>query len=267
MTQRSGTVEKALSLLPHFGAGRAGLGLSDLARLSGMNKATVLRHLLALQDAGFVEQGAGDTRYFLGPAFATYAALRAASDPFLREVDRVLKGLAAQTGETVFVAAYDGETLTTVALVESTKATRVILDRGARLPLHGTAPGLAVLAWGGAPLLAQVLAQPLARFTERTLCDPNALRDHLAETRAQGYARGQQGFDLDMVGFAAPYFGPGGQVAGAVAVALPVSRATAQVEYTAARALSAAGARLSEAMGGALPPTYRLAISGDGRAL
>jgi len=49
-----GTVSKALSLLNYFSRSQSHIGLSEMARLTGMNKTTVHRMLTELQDQGFV---------------------------------------------------------------------------------------------------------------------------------------------------------------------------------------------------------------------
>ena len=51
-----GTITKALTLLNLFSANRTEMGLAEIVRLSGRDKATVHRHLVELQENGFLEQ-------------------------------------------------------------------------------------------------------------------------------------------------------------------------------------------------------------------
>ena len=51
-----GTVDKALSLLRHFSVQHPEIGLSELSRLAGYDKTTILRCMNALERNGFVEQ-------------------------------------------------------------------------------------------------------------------------------------------------------------------------------------------------------------------
>ena len=51
-----GTISKALGLLDHFTPEKSEIGLSEFQRLSGYSKATTYRHLVALHEAGFLEQ-------------------------------------------------------------------------------------------------------------------------------------------------------------------------------------------------------------------
>ncbi len=256
MTIGSGTVEKATSLLEFFSEQSPGSGLSQLARLSGINKATTLRYLLALQSAGFIEQDEQTSLYYLGPAFSKFARIREASNPFNRAVGRVLADLAALTNETSHVSTLSNQEIKTVSLVESTRSARVILPFGERLPLHATASGLSILAWAKPDLLEGVLASDLEVFTEFTIADKVSLRETVARARADGYARGYQGYELDVVGLAAPYFDASGHAKGAVAVAMPLSRNSAEIENTISEAVIAASQQITTAIGGVTPDCY-----------
>ena len=70
------TVVKALSLLDHFDASIPEVGLVDMARLSGLDKATARRLLVALGKKGFVEQDPVTRRYRLGAALVRLARIR-----------------------------------------------------------------------------------------------------------------------------------------------------------------------------------------------
>jgi DNA-binding IclR family transcriptional regulator len=70
------TVAKALDLLSLFTRTHPQAGLSDLARRSGLNKATCHRMLTDLAAAGLVEQVGPARDYRLGPAVLRLAALR-----------------------------------------------------------------------------------------------------------------------------------------------------------------------------------------------
>lgn len=256
MTSGSETVERALSLLQFFTEDRPSIGLSRLARESGINKATTLRYLLALQSAGFIEQDRKSTNYCLGPAFHRYARVRKASGAFPRMVEVVLNDLAGLTNETSHISRISGTVLETIDLVQSTRSARVILPYGEALPLHATASGLAVLAWAPANLSDVTDQIPLKAFTEHTITSKTKLKAYLDEVRQRGVARGFQGFELDVVGLAAPYFDEDGTALGAVAVAMPVSRSSVEREAAISDAVLNASERLTASLGGVTPPSY-----------
>jgi DNA-binding IclR family transcriptional regulator len=137
------TVDKALSLLSYFSEQRPSVGLSELARLSGFNKATTRRFLVALEKHGIVEQDATTRLYRLGAGLLRLARVREATNPVAAIVQPVLNDLVSVTGETAHFSLYAGGSLATIGLSESAKSSRVMLGKGEAIPLHATASGLA----------------------------------------------------------------------------------------------------------------------------
>ncbi len=76
-----GTTSKALSLLDFFSRAQPLIGLSQMSRLAGINKASTHRLLGELADFGLVEQVTPGREYRLGPAFLRLAALREQNVP------------------------------------------------------------------------------------------------------------------------------------------------------------------------------------------
>ena len=67
------TVTKALELLNYFSSETPELGLSEFARAAARDKATVYRHLSALEKSGFIEKNPRTSHYRLGPAVLAQA--------------------------------------------------------------------------------------------------------------------------------------------------------------------------------------------------
>lgn len=252
-----GTVSKALSLLGFFGHTRSAIGLSDFARLSGMNKATVYRMLSELQAQGFVEQVGGDRAYRLGPEVLRLAALRELATPMLAVSREVLQRLCDATGETAHVSIVQGTRLNALAHTYATRhATRVMMDDAEVLPFHATASGLAVLAFAPEALRSEVLAAPLPRFTPKTVTDPERLADLLRGFRARGISESVSGLEADVHAHAAPVFGAGEAPIGAIAVAAPVSRMTPAQKRIIEAELRRAARDLTLRTGGFWPADY-----------
>ena len=252
-----GTVTKALSLLTFFTQTRPEIGLSDLTRLSGMNKATVYRLLTELQEGGFVEQAGSDRAYRLGPEVLRLAALREAAVPILTVSRGVLDRLSGATGETTHMSLVREEVLNTIAHAYSPRhATRVAMEDAEVVSFHGTASGLAVLAFADPEFVDRVLSRPLPPHTADTITDPQAIRAMLETVRADGIAESVGGFEADVHSHAAPIFGPDGRPMGALAVAAPVSRMTAELRALIRAELRRAALDLTQNIGGSCPPAY-----------
>ncbi|WP_411034162.1 IclR family transcriptional regulator [Shinella sp. BYT-45] len=219
------TIGKALFLLDVIADLGRDIGLSDLARLSALDKATARRFLVELEKHGFVEQDGETRKYRLGAAPVRLARIRQARFPFVAVAAPFVKALADEAGETVHLSEFSGGRLATIHVEDSSQAHRVIVDVGAALPFHATASGLAFLAFLSPAEIDRALAGPLDRFCPQTVTDAGAVRELLRETAERGFSISRQGFEMGVISAAAPIIAPNGRPVGALAVAAPTARA------------------------------------------
>lgn len=252
-----GTVAKALSLLDLFNRSRPQIGLSELARLSDMNKATVYRLLGELAQQGFVEQVGSGREYRLGPVFLRLAALREVAVPMRDLVQQVLRELSDATQETAHFSLVQGDRLATLAYAYSpVHGTRVTMEDAEILTFHATSSGLAVLAYAAPDVVESVLNGPLDMRTPDTVTDPAHLRGLLIKTRATGIAESIGGFEEDVHSHACPIFDARQAVIGAIAVAAPLARMDADLTRTIRRAVKQHALDLTRLMGGFPPDSF-----------
>lgn len=219
------TVGKAMALLDAFDAERGDLGLTELAARTGMDKATTRRLLVQLAESGMIEHDPVTRRYRLGPAIVRLARIRDSHFPLLEIARPIVQSLADETGETTHLSEFEQGSLNSLYVAESSRANRVSVAVGARLPLHGTASGIAWLAYAPEDYVEAVLAKPLPAHTRFTETDPDRLRQLLEETRIRGYSIGRQGHEEGVYSTGAAIFGrdPMMPIA-AIAIACPLVR-------------------------------------------
>lgn len=250
-----GTVSKALDLLDLFTRQRPLIGLSDIARLSGANKATCHRMLTELAEYGLVEQIGTGREYRLGPALLRLAALREAHVPMRDAAMPVLQALSQKTGETTHLSLLMGDSLRTLAFAYSTAhVTRVTMEDAETLPFNATSSGLAALSFQPDSFIDRVLAKPMVRMTPSTETDPTALRTRIAEVRARGFAESHGGYQADVHSLAVPLFDGLGRCSGSLAVAAIAARMSDTQRHMICRALMDAGSAITSLWGGSLPP-------------
>lgn len=251
------TVDKALGLLGFFSEGRPAIGLSEIARLAGFNKATTRRLLLALEKHGFVEQDARTRAYRLGPGLLRLARVREAVSPVQAVIQPILEDLVDRIGETAHFSLYAGGSLATIGLVESTKSNRVMLERGEAIPLHATASGLAFMAFARPQIVDKALGKNLTGHTADTVTDKEELRKKLRSVGKAGVAVSKSGYEDGVCGIAAPVLGQDGFARGAVAVAAPTSRAKRDAIAEIQPEVQRAAEEISRAMGADFTPAKR----------
>lgn len=245
------TIGKALSLLNLFTQSRLELRLSDVARLSGMDKATVHRHLTELKNAGILEQTGPEKIYRMGPEVLRLANIRESAVPMLVIAKQILEELSDTTCETTHMSLLKNETLVTVAHnYSNAHATGVMMGDKNSHPLHATSSGLAVLANLPSTFIEKILNAPLPSYTPHTLTDPDKIKSVLAEIRAMGFSESFSGFEANLHSFAAPIFNANARVIGALSVTAPADRVGEHNKLQTSNAVIEAAAKLTRQTGG-----------------
>ncbi|MEP1354571.1 MAG: IclR family transcriptional regulator [Tateyamaria sp.] len=249
------TIAKALQLLDLFSDSQPQMGLSDAQRLTGRDKATVHRHLSALEEAGFLEQDASTRAYRLGPALTRLAGMRARTVPEVEMVRAVVDALSRTAGELVHVSRLQGFDLVDVYHAEQhDHPVRVSFDAYGLPPLFATSSGKAYLAYSPGGVLDLALADPRTWLPGAEAPDKGALLTELKSIARRGYARNRDALRLGVSSVAIPVFDAAARATATCSIAYPTSRGGNAAETRLARLLMSHGRDITEAMGGAVPP-------------
>jgi IclR family transcriptional regulator, acetate operon repressor len=243
------SVQRAMTLLKAFDNGPAELGVSELSRKAGLHKSTASRLLATLEREGLIERVPGTEKYRLGFMLVRLAGqvthfrdVRAAARPVLVE-------LAESSRETVHLAVLDGDEVINVEQIAGPHMVGLGNWIGRKTPLHCVANGKVLLAFQPAAQIERVLAAPLARFTERTITDPERLRAELAGARRRGYVTAFGEIEDGLNTVAAPLRDANAQVIAAVSVSGPAYRVQAKRIVDLAALTVDAATRISARLG------------------
>ena len=250
------TIAKALGLLDLFSDSRPRLGLSDVQRLTGRDKATVHRHLTALERMGFLEQDAETRAYRLGAALTRLAGMRARTVPEVEMLRDVVDALSRDVGELVHVSRLQGFDLVDVYHSEHhNHPVRVSFDAYGLPPLFATASGKAFLAFSPPSLLDLAMSDPRTWVPGASgPPDKATLASDLGEIARRGYARNRDALHMGVSSVAIPLFDAGYRAFATCSIAYPTGRGGAEAETRLAHRLMQYGRNISEVMGGAVPP-------------
>lgn len=221
------SVDRALALLSVIARhSDTGISLSGLVSISGLNKATVRRLLLALIRAGLVEQNADSRTYHLGEEAYLLGLLAQGRHGLLSQAMEQVQRLARETGDAAFVSVRRGLHSVCLHREDGTHPIRTYaLMPGAHHPLGVGAGSLAMLAALEDDEVEAVLAansDELAASYPRLGAD--GLRAQLAQTRETGIAINPGLVFEDSWGLGIALRGPDGKVAGALSIAAVKSR-------------------------------------------
>lgn len=249
------SVDRALGLLRYFTVSDPELGLAEITRRAGLDKATVHRILTALVRNGLLEQMSASKKYRLGAEALRLALVREASIPLSAIIVPVLNQLTIETGETAHATLGSHDGMLSVGICEPQRATRVHVDPSVMLPFHASASGQIFSAHADADRLKAVLeANTYEAFTNTTPKDEREFLRCIETARENGFAVAHGTFEDDTVGVAAAFFDAGGRVLGAVAVAGLGARMDAEALARTGALVRAAAKDVTRQLGGRSGP-------------
>ena len=140
------SVRNACALLEAIADGQP-VGVSELARTTGVDKSAVHRIAVTLHQAGWIRPAGGPaTRWELAPAFLGLARQGGAAS-LVATVRPGMRRLRDDTEETVLLAVLEGDRLTVADVAESRRPVRLSMPAGAEMPVLGSAAARAIAAF------------------------------------------------------------------------------------------------------------------------
>jgi DNA-binding IclR family transcriptional regulator len=208
-------VDRVMLVLGAFDGGEGELGLSEIARRSGLPKSTVHRLVGELAQHGMLGRRGNlivpGMRLFELGALVARSDLRAAALPHMAD-------LRAATRQTVHLAVLHGHEVVYVEILRHADAPPLPSRVGGRMPAHATGVGKAILAACPPEVVDAVLDSPLRRLAERTITAPDILRRELAVVRQRGVAYDFGEARAGLVCAASAVCAPDGAVSGALSI-------------------------------------------------
>jgi IclR family acetate operon transcriptional repressor len=219
------SVDRALFLLETIAEAGGEATLTELSTRTGLNISTCHHLLATLIQRGFATKVPGRRLYALGARilYLGHACLQVdlprRAQPYLEKVNRV-------TGETVHLAALQGDNIVTLAVREATHAVRVGTGRTGRVEApHATSVGKAILAWLPEDEMKRILGHGMKRYTEHTITDFPELIESLRVVRRNGYAIDREEYLPGVICVGAAIRDQAGTVIGAISASTPTMRA------------------------------------------
>lgn len=219
------SIDRAVAILRCFGPDRPELGISDIARMTGLSTSTTHRLLSALQDNRLVRQ-TNDRRYALGPLLLQLArggtVTATVRDVALPAMTKLRDEIDETIGLHILLPTHERAVIDQVESRQPLR--RTYTEFGVPIPLPLGAPGKALLAHLPYSVQEAILARPIPAATPRTLTDPVLLRKQLAEIRAHNVAFSYSERTAGIRTIASAIFDDAGATVASVSVSAPEVR-------------------------------------------
>lgn len=243
-------VVKALRLLACVAGSSEPLALADLSRALKLPKPTAFRLARALEGVGFVRKDPLTLRYQVGSFFEDVAlnGLRHSAAHGTRR--KLMNELAERLSARVNLVVLKAGNLSFVQWVESTAPLRVDIASDTPMPVHCSASGKLLLAFGPVELREGVFrSAPFHGYTKNTITSARGLARELDEIRRRGYSTDDQELLPGVNCMAVPVHNRSGHTVAGLAVMAPVASHPLEKLLRYLPDLRACAARISAELG------------------
>lgn len=217
-TNRS--VERGLSVLLYVCQSETPLGLTEISRGTGLDKATTQRFLTTLVNADMIRVEEGSRRYLQGPGIYNFwpSEIRKLCRPHLQL-------LLNKVQETTCLIVPRGKQRVCLDAIEPDRELRIVAPIGRQLPIYLGASGRIFMAFKPVERIETILDDPeFMALALETQPDKKSYLKQLAAVRAAGFAHNVGEVASDTSTIAAPVFDGLGNTAAAIVVRGPTTR-------------------------------------------
>jgi DNA-binding IclR family transcriptional regulator len=221
------SLSKVLNILELFLDTKEEMSVSDIARLTKLNTATVSRITNYLSTRDYLVKSGKRGKYFLGTKFLGFSKI--IKDRIkLRDVAMPhMTNLCKSIDETIVLVIWDHNKATNIDSVQCEQSLRIIPDESGQIPLHCTGTGKIFLAqMTNKELETYFNNNEILPYTTNTIINLNHLKPHLLTIKDEGVAYDDEEYKLGVRNIAAGVKDVEGRIVASVGVLAPSIRLT-----------------------------------------
>ena len=209
-------VENALDVLEALSEIDDDVRISQLSEKLAMNKTSVFRLLATFENRGYVEREERSGKYRLGLSAYEIGQKFLSRMGLLRHARPVVERLARGCNEAVYIVVRRRKEVLFLDMIDTTQKVKIVSLVGRRFPLETTAAGQVLLAF--------------IKGQEKAISESGSpVTNEYTAIRAHGYAQDNGALGDGIASVAAPLFGSGGKLHGAICVVGPDFRLNSDV--------------------------------------
>ena len=199
---------------------------AEIGRNLDMDRVTAYRMLRTLEEAGYVRVNPDSKKFVVANRALALARPLLDAGEQTERIDDLLRAVVRETGETCHYSELSGTETVLTRRAKGSQLVAVDFKIGTRCELHATSVGKAILAHQTNRFVDDYLKLELARYTERTVVEPDLLRSELSEIQHRNAAFDFEELSGGMNCVAVPIRSHGGVVEAGISISGPTLRLT-----------------------------------------
>lgn len=258
------TVTKVCRILAEFQS-RSSLGVTDLARRTGLLPSDVHRILAALKEFGYIDQDSESKRYRVGSSLLRLGLTAFQQNVLHANGSPILVRLSKRLGAATHLAMFDQPACEVFLIGQVDPPHKPLFEACLGVPaiVHAAALGKAIMASLDQAAVLQTLERNgLKRNTDRTITTLEALERELQIIRQRGYAVDREEYVQGACCIAAAVRDYTGDVIGAISASMEADRFYSLNQSRLASQIISAAMELSSALGYEARPLSRFQYAG-----
>jgi DNA-binding IclR family transcriptional regulator len=218
------SVKRSTDILSLFSSSQTALGITQIAALLSLNKATAWGLVTTLEQQGFLQQNPGTQKYSIGSKIFELGMVYFGHIEINATASRPVHELASRTGLNARVGIWDRNSVLITLLAMPKSEDSISHQLGPRIPAYCSGIGKALLAFMEPEELQAYLRDTiLMPHTKNTFRSVEILVADLEKTRKLGYSISHEEMIPGLIALGAPVYGKGKRLAGAISIGGPPS--------------------------------------------
>lgn len=222
------SLTKALQLLELLSQYPDGLSLTNISKISKINKSTAHRILATFEHSGFVQQNPQNHHYLITNKMLLLSQNIKRPDSIIDIAKPILNQLQEEFNDTVNLASLDGDSISFAYKLEPKDTfIRTKIEIGTKMPLYCTAIGKVLLAQK--PIDSWLdywdrCHNSMVKYTHSTITEKELFINELKQTRDRGYGWDNEENSIGFSCISAPIFDHNGNATYGISMATITSK-------------------------------------------
>lgn len=227
---------RVLQILETLAQHSEGCTLTELSRLIGASKSTLVPVLKTMEQRHFIVLDKGTSKYILGIKMFSLGAAFTESESAFSLIRNQMEQLVNNCMETCQLGILDGTDVFYITKIDSPEPIRLISSSGKRIPAYCTALGKALLCDFNRAQLDELYPYSLTQMTAHTIENLDQLAHVLEQQKETGIFTEYEESTENVACFAVP-LRKNNKIAAAVSISLPLFRLNKEKEIAIRKSL------------------------------